>query len=41
MHIQTTGDGVFSRRAFMRRMAIGAAGMGVLGWKDNVALRRR
>ena len=38
MHIQTTGDGVFSRRSFLRRAAIGAAGMGVLGWKENVAL---
>src|SRR5216684_3605874 len=38
MHIQTTGDGVFCRRSFLRRVAVGAAGMGVLGWKENVAL---
>ena len=38
MHIQTTGDGVFSRRSFLRRAAVGAAGLSVLGWKENVAL---
>src|SRR5438132_258163 len=38
MHIQTTGDGVFSRRSFLGRVGLGAAGLGVLGWKENVAL---
>jgi hypothetical protein len=38
MHIQTTGAGVFSRRSFLSRLALGAAGAGVLGWKENIAL---
>ncbi len=38
MHIQTSGDGVLHRRSFLRHMAVGAAGLGALGWKDNVAL---
>src|SRR5262245_21192439 len=38
MHIQTNGDGVFSRRSFLRSLAAGAAGLGLLGWKDQVAL---
>jgi len=39
MHVQTSGAGVVSRRGFLRRLAVGAAaGLGVLGWKDAVAL---
>jgi uncharacterized protein (DUF1501 family) len=38
MHIQTSGAGVLSRRTFLRSMAVGAAGLGLLGWKDAVAL---
>src|SRR6516225_2588582 len=38
MHIRTNGDGVLSRRTFLRDVAIGAAGAGLLGWKDAVAL---
>src|SRR5881392_1142396 len=38
MHIQTTGDGILSRRSFLSRLALGAAGVGALGWKENVAL---
>jgi hypothetical protein len=39
MHVRTSGAGVVSRRSFLRRVAVGtAAGLGVLGWKDAVAL---
>src|SRR6266446_10939950 len=38
MHIRTNGDGVFSRRTFLRSVAVGAAGAGIMGWKDAVAL---
>ncbi len=38
MRIQTGGAGVISRRSFLRHVAIGAAGLGVLGWRDAVAL---
>lgn len=38
MHIQTTRDGVYCRRSFLRQVAAGAAGLGVLGWKETVAL---
>src|SRR6266446_5860563 len=38
MHIRTNGDGALSRRTFLRNVAIGAAGAGLLGWKDAVAL---
>jgi hypothetical protein len=38
MHVRTNRDGVISRRTFLRSMAIGAAGAGVLGWKDTMAL---
>jgi hypothetical protein len=38
MHVQTTGAGVVSRRSFLRRVAVGAAGLGALGWRDAVAL---
>src|SRR5881227_3436757 len=38
MHIRTSGAGVTDRRSFLRRLAVGAAGLGVLGWKDTVVL---
>src|SRR6266436_2152242 len=38
MHIQTTGEGVFSRRSFLSCVGLSAAGLGVLGWKETVAL---
>ncbi len=39
MHVQTNGDGVVSRRTFLRSVAAGAAGAGLLGWKDVVTLK--
>jgi uncharacterized protein (DUF1501 family) len=39
MHIQTNRDGIVSRRSFLRNVAVGAAGLGVLGWKEAVALQ--
>jgi hypothetical protein len=38
MHIQTDRNGVFDRRSFLRRVALGSAGVGLLGWKDAVTL---
>jgi hypothetical protein len=38
LHLQTGRDGVVSRRTFLRSVAGGAAGLGVLGWKDAVTL---
>jgi hypothetical protein len=38
MHIRADCDGVLSRRTFLRNLAVGAAGLGVLGWKDTVTL---
>ncbi len=38
MHIQTNRDGVLSRRTFLRSVAAGAAGLGMLGWKEAVTL---
>jgi uncharacterized protein DUF1501 len=38
MHVRTNGDGVVSRRSFLRNVSLGAAGLGLLGWKDAVAL---
>jgi uncharacterized protein (DUF1501 family) len=38
LHIQTNSDGIIHRRSFLRRVAAGAAGLGILGWKDTVAL---
>jgi uncharacterized protein (DUF1501 family) len=37
-HVCTNRDGVVSRRGFLRSFAAGAAGLGVLGWKDAVTL---
>jgi hypothetical protein len=36
-HVRTGGDGVLSRRTFLRTVAA-SAGAGLLGWKDAVAL---
>jgi hypothetical protein len=38
MHVQTGRDGVLSRRTFLRGVGAGAAGLGLLGWRDAVAL---
>src|SRR5215472_10155206 len=38
MHVRTNGDGVVTRRGFLRSVALGAAGFSVLGWKDTVTL---
>jgi len=35
--LKTSGEGVVSRRSFLRTVAAGAAGLGVLGWKDAIA----
>ena len=37
--VQTNHDGVISRRSFLRTVAAGSAGLGMLGWKDAVALQ--
>src|SRR5438067_6052340 len=37
IHVQTNGDGVVSRRAFLRRVAAGGLALGALGWKETVA----
>jgi uncharacterized protein (DUF1501 family) len=40
LHVQTNHDGVVSRRGFLKHVAVGgAAGLGVLGWKDAVAMQ--
>src|SRR5262245_23683577 len=36
MHVQTGGDGVLSRRTFLRGVALGA--VGVLGFKDALTV---
>lgn len=38
LHLRTNRDGVIGRRSFLRNIAAGAAGMGILGWKDAVTL---
>src|SRR5438876_1459716 len=41
MHVRTSGDGVVSRRSFLRTMGAGTAGLaaaGALGWKEAVTL---
>jgi len=38
MHLQTNSMGVVSRRSFLRSLAVGAAGYGMLGWKDTLTL---
>jgi hypothetical protein len=37
MQVQATAEGVVNRRTFLRGVAAGAAGVGLLGWKDAVA----
>ncbi len=39
MHIQTNAEGVLSRRSFLRHVAAGLGGLGMLGWKEAVALQ--
>src|SRR5260370_147973 len=39
MHIRTDGSGFLSRRTFLRNVTAGAAGVSMLGWKENVALQ--
>src|SRR6185312_5268803 len=39
MHVQTNRDGVLGRRSFLRSIAAGTAGLGVLGWRDAVTLQ--
>src|SRR5262249_35231084 len=39
MRTQTGRHGVVSRRTFLRGVAAGTAGLGLLGWKDAVTLR--
>jgi hypothetical protein len=38
MHVQTSGAGIINRRTFLRSLAVGAAGYGMLGWKDTLTL---
>src|SRR6478736_1976106 len=38
LQVRTNRDGVVSRRAFLRNVTAGAAGLGMLGWKDAVTL---
>src|SRR5213594_4281338 len=38
LHVQTNREGVIHRRAFLSRLAVGATGMGMLGWKEAVTL---
>jgi hypothetical protein len=38
MQVQTAAPGVVSRRSFLRSVAAGAAGLGMLGWQDAVRL---
>src|SRR5436305_1582357 len=37
-HLRTGPHGVIGRRTFLRDLSLGAAGLGLLGWKDAVAL---
>src|SRR5262245_29791919 len=38
MHVQTSRDGVLSRRTFLRGVGAGVAGAGLMGWKDTLTL---
>ena len=39
MHVATNRDGVIGRRTFLRDLALISSGLGVLGWKDTMALQ--
>src|SRR5215469_4178944 len=39
MQVRTGREGVVSRRSFLRNLAVGAAGLGVISWKDAVTLQ--
>ena len=39
MQVRTGREGVVSRRTFLRNLAVGAAGLGVISWKDAVTLQ--
>lgn len=38
MQVRTSREGVTSRRTFLRNLGVGAAGLGLLGWKDTLTL---
>ena len=38
VHVQTSGAGVVSRRTFLRSVAVGSAGLGLVGFKDAMTL---
>ena len=38
VHVRTGRDGVLSRRTFLRSVAAGAAGLGIVGFKDTMTL---
>lgn len=38
MHVRMSGDGVFSRRTFVRTLGVGAVAAASIGWKDAVTL---
>jgi uncharacterized protein (DUF1501 family) len=38
LQVETNHDGVLNRRSFLRNLALGGAGLSVLGWKDTVTL---
>ncbi|MFO0964029.1 MAG: DUF1501 domain-containing protein [Gemmataceae bacterium] len=39
MHVRTNRDGVVSRRTFFRSLGVGAAGLGMLGFKDLLTVQ--
>ncbi len=39
MQVRTGPEGVLSRRTFLRNVSAGAAGLGLLGWKEAVTAR--
>src|SRR6516165_7981826 len=39
LHIHMTRDGVLSRRAFLRDVAVGAAGLSALSWTDALRVQ--
>jgi len=38
-HVRMNGDGVISRRSFLRDVTLGTGGIAALGWKDAMALQ--